>query len=134
MIIPTDERLKIWRILFSEGVLIAKKDSRSIHKETGVRNLFVMNALKSLKSKGFVKENFTWQHYHWALTDEGIAHLREQLHLPENVMPNTLKRTQEPQPRARPWWIVDSCTARTYGRGMLRRSLHSEQRSFYGYN
>merc|ERR1712157_664062 len=77
-----------------------KKDTRSVHKETGVRNLFVMNALKSLKSKGFVKENFTWQHYHWALTDEGIAHLREQLHLPENVMPNTLKRTQEPQPRA----------------------------------
>merc|ERR1712010_19067 len=100
MIIPTDERLKIWRILFSEGVLIAKKDTRSVHKETGVRNLFVMNALKSLKSKGFVKENYTWQHFHWALTDEGIAHLREQLHLPENVMPNTLKRTQEPQPRA----------------------------------
>merc|ERR1711910_126058 len=76
-----------------------KKDTRSVHKETGVRNLFVMNALKSLKSKGFVKENYTWQHFHWALTDEGIAHLREQLSLPENVMPNTLKRTQEPTQR-----------------------------------
>merc|ERR1711890_166545 len=73
---------------------------RSVHKDTGLRNLYVMNALKSLKSKGFVKENFTWQHYHWALTDEGIAHLRETLHLPENVMPNTLKRTQEPQQQA----------------------------------
>merc|ERR1711890_221023 len=72
---------------------------RSVHKDTGIKNLYVMNALKSLKSKGFVKENFTWQHYHWALTDEGIAHLREQLSLPENVMPNTLKRTQEPQAR-----------------------------------
>jgi len=58
-----------------------------------------MNALKSLKSKGFVKENYTWQHYHYALTDEGITYLREQLSLPENVMPNTLKRTQEPQAR-----------------------------------
>merc|ERR1712130_156999 len=33
------------------------------------------------------------------LTDEGITYLREQLSLPENVMPNTLKRTQEPQAR-----------------------------------
>merc|ERR1739848_463330 len=99
MIIPTDDRLKIWRTLFAEGVMIAKKDAQTVHKETNLRNLYVMNALKSLKSKGFVKENYTWQHYHWALTDEGITYLREQLSLPENVMPNTLKRTQEPQAR-----------------------------------
>merc|ERR1712071_428051 len=99
MIIPTDDRLKIWRTLFSEGVMVAAKDTRSTHVDTKVRNLFVMNALKSLKSKGFVKENYTWQHYHYALTDEGITYLREQLSLPENVMPNTLKRTQEPAAR-----------------------------------
>merc|ERR1712071_570062 len=67
MIIPTDDRLKIWRTLFSEGVMVAAKDTRSTHVDTKVRNLFVMNALKSLKSKGFVKENYTWQHYHYAL-------------------------------------------------------------------
>merc|ERR1712066_640750 len=99
MIIPTDDRLKIWRTLFAEGVMVAQKDSRTVHKETNLRNLYVMKALQSLKSKGFVKENYTWQHYHWALTDEGITYLREQLSLPENVMPNTLKRTQEPQAR-----------------------------------
>merc|ERR1712113_693912 len=95
MIIPTDDRLKIWRTLFQEGVMVAKKDTRSTHADTKVRNLYVMKALQSLKSKGLVKENYTWQHYHWALTDEGITYLREQLSLPENVMPNTLKRTQE---------------------------------------
>merc|ERR1712031_7107 len=99
MIIPTDDRLKIWRTLFQEGVMVAKKDTRSTHDDIKVRNLYVMKALQSLKSKGFVKENYTWQHYHWALTDEGITYLREQLSLPENVMPNTLKRTQEPQAR-----------------------------------
>merc|ERR1739845_73701 len=99
MIIPTDNRLKIWRTLFQEGVMVAKKDTRSTHADTKVRNLYVMKALQSLKSKGLVKENYTWQHYHWALTDEGITYLREQLSLPENVMPNTLKRTQEPQAR-----------------------------------
>merc|ERR1711893_184272 len=99
MIIPTDDRLKIWTKLFQEGVMVAKKDTRSTHADTKVRNLYVMKALQSLKSKGLVKENYTWQHYHWALTDEGITYLREQLSLPENVMPNTLKRTQEPQAR-----------------------------------
>merc|ERR1711963_774403 len=76
MIIPTDDRLKIWRTLFAEGVMVAQKDSRTVHKETNLRNLYVMKALQSLKSKGFVKENYTWQHYHWALTDEGITYLR----------------------------------------------------------
>merc|ERR1712213_45100 len=99
MIIPTNDRLTIWRNLFQEGVMVAKKDTRSTHADTKVRNLYAMKALQSLKSKGFVKENYTWQHYHWALTDEGITYLREQLSLPENVMPNTLKRTQEPQAR-----------------------------------
>merc|ERR1712178_60338 len=99
MIIPTNDRLTIWRNLFQEGVLVAKKDTRSTHADTKVRNLYVMKGLQSLKSKGLVKENYTWQHYHWALTDEGITYLREQLSLPENVMPNPLKRTQEPQAR-----------------------------------
>merc|ERR1712117_665745 len=99
MIIPTEYRLKIWKNLFQEGVMVAKKDTRSTHDDIKVRNLYVMKALQSLKSKGFVKENYTWQHYHWALTDEGITYLREQLSLPENVKPNTLKRTQEPQAR-----------------------------------
>merc|ERR1712110_802631 len=99
MVIPTEDRLKIWRTLFSDGVMVTKKDTRGLHAETGKRNLYVMNALKSFKSKGFVKENYTWQHYHYALTDEGIAYLREQLNLPEHVMPATLKRTQETQPR-----------------------------------
>merc|ERR1712014_528403 len=79
MIIPTNDRLTIWRNLFQEGVMVAKKDTRSTHADTKVRNLYVMKALQSLKSKGFVKENYTWQHYHWALTDEGITYLREQL-------------------------------------------------------
>merc|ERR1711881_9609 len=97
MIIPTDERIKIYKNLFSEGVMIAAKNTRTAHKETNIKNLYVMNALKS---RGYVKENYVWQHYHWTLTDEGLTYLRETLHLPENVMPNTLKRTQEPQAQA----------------------------------
>ena len=100
MLIPTEDRLKIYKNLFAEGVMIAKKDTRSIHKETGVKNLYVMNAMKSLKSKDLIKQIYVWQHFHWTLNEEGVTFLRQALHLPENVMPATLKRAQE-QPAAR---------------------------------
>jgi len=102
MIIPTEERIKIHQHLFSEGVMVAKKDSRIVHKETGLRNLHVMKALQSLRSKGYVKEQYVWQHYHWSITDEGVTYLREQLVLPANVVPKTQQRQAEgPQRDAR---------------------------------
>lgn len=100
MFIPTDDRLKIYKTLFNEGVMIAEKNTRSVHKETAVKNLFVLNAMKSLNSRGYVKQQFVWQHFHWTLNEEGISFLRSELHLPENVMPSTLKRAQEaPAPK-----------------------------------
>jgi hypothetical protein len=32
--------------------------------------------MQSLKSKGHVKEQFSWNHYFWTLTDSGIDYLR----------------------------------------------------------
>merc|ERR1712151_743677 len=79
-----------------------KKDSRIVHKETGLRNLHVMKALQSLRSKGYVNEQYVWQHYHWSITDEGVTYLREQLVLPANVVPKTQQRQAEgPQRDAR---------------------------------
>lgn len=37
---------------------------------------------QSLKSRGFVNEQFAWRHFYWYLNNEGIAYLREFLHLP----------------------------------------------------
>ena len=31
----------------------------------------VIKALTSLKSKGYVKEQFAWRHFYWYLTNEG---------------------------------------------------------------
>ena len=102
MIIPTEERIKIHQHFFSEGVMVAKKDARIVHKETGLRNLHVMKALQSLKSRGYAKEQYVWQHYHWSITDEGVTYLREQLVLPANVVPKTQQRQAEgPQRDAR---------------------------------
>jgi len=48
--------------------------------------------LQSLKSHGYVKEQYAWRHYYWYLTNEGIQFLRDELHLPPEIVPATLKR------------------------------------------
>lgn len=39
-----------------------------------------------------MREQYAWSHYYWTLTDEGVAYLRDYLHLPESVKPKTLVR------------------------------------------
>merc|ERR1712010_129434 len=93
MLIPKKDRVMIYEYLFKEGVPVAKKDPFAAkHPEIEVKNLHVMKALTSLKSKGYVREQFAWRHYYWYLTNEGIQYLREFLHLPAEIVPATLKR------------------------------------------
>ena len=61
----------------------------------------MIKALTSLKSRGYVKEQFAWRHYYWYLTNEGIQYLRDYLHLPSEIVPSTLKRAL-PRGDARP--------------------------------
>lgn len=56
--------------------------------------------MTSLKSRDFVKETFNWNHFYWYLTDEGIEYLREYLHLPPGIVPNTLKKAPARPARA----------------------------------
>merc|ERR1711955_87855 len=89
--------------LFKEGVMVAEKDFHAPkHPELeGIPNLQVVKALTSLKSRGYVKEQFAWRHYYWYLTNEGIQYLRDYLHLPPEIVPSTLKpkRTESARPR-----------------------------------
>lgn len=57
-----------------------------------IKNLHVIKAMQSLKSRGYVKEQFAWRHYYWYLTNTGIQYLRDYLHLPPEIVPPTLKR------------------------------------------
>merc|ERR1712161_47699 len=79
--------------LFREGVMVAKKDTHAPkHPELeAIPNLQVIKALTSLKSRGYVKEQFAWRHYYWYLTNEGIGYLRNYLHLPPEIVPTTSK-------------------------------------------
>merc|ERR1712187_260525 len=80
--------------------MVAKKDCNKANHDDAdlpVKNIYVIKLLTSLKSRGYVTERFSWQWYYWYLTNEGIEYLREYLHLPSEVVPNTLKKSARPQ-------------------------------------
>ena len=62
-------------------------------------NLEVMMVMRSLKSKGLVKETYSWQYRYYTLNDEGMDYIREFLHLPATIVPSTLKKTALSQVR-----------------------------------
>ncbi|KAJ5905186.1 uncharacterized protein N7473_002102 [Penicillium subrubescens] len=71
MLIPKADRKKIHEYLFREGVLVAKKDfNLPKHGDIDTKNLFVIKAMQSLNSRGFVKTQFSWQYYYYTLTPE----------------------------------------------------------------
>lgn len=94
MFIPKANRIAVFSYLFREGVLVVKKDTVSPthpHIE-GATNLEVLNLMKSLKSRGYIRITFSWQHNYCYLTPEGIEYLRGYLNLPAEIVPNTHKK------------------------------------------
>mmetsp|Transcript_144496 Transcript_144496/g.204410 ORF Transcript_144496/g.204410 Transcript_144496/m.204410 type:complete len:158 (+) Transcript_144496:45-518(+) len=95
MLIPKKDRITIYTKLFEDGTMCAKKDFNAPkHHMLDVPNIWVMHAMKSLVSRGYLKEQFSWQWYYWMLTNEGIEYLRSYLHFPDELVPNTLKKPQ----------------------------------------
>lgn len=88
--------------------------------DKNVPNLHVMKAMQSLKSRGYVKEQFAWRHFYWYLTNEGIQYLRDYLHLPPEPGVKMEEYAREPCP----WRIVDDCggafTMGTIGGGIFQ--------------
>ncbi|ONH80939.1 hypothetical protein BON23_0220 [Saccharomyces cerevisiae] len=118
MLMPKQERNKIHQYLFQEillltrkiielrshieieGVVVAKKDfNQAKHEEIDTKNLYVIKALQSLTSKGYVKTQFSWQYYYYTLTEEGVEYLREYLNLPEHIVPGTYIQERNPSQR-----------------------------------
>lgn len=64
-----------------------------------VPNLQVVKAMQSLTSKGFVKTQFSWLWYYYTLTDEGLTYLRDWLHLPSEIVPQTHMKPARPAGR-----------------------------------
>ena len=98
--------------------MVAKKDFHAPkHPELEVPNLYVIKALQSLKSRGYVNEQFAWRHYYWYLTNEGIGYLRDFLHLPPEIVPSTLKRQARSAETARAKPKPQEAGARPEGAG-----------------
>lgn len=97
---PKENRKAIYEYLLEKGVIVAKKDYTSQHPHVKeIPNLHVIKALQSMKSRGYVKEQFAWRHYYWYLTNEGIQYLRDYLHMPAQTVPETLRKV-DPVKRA----------------------------------
>eukprot|EP01088_Endostelium_zonatum_P009533 TRINITY_DN22789_c0_g1_i1.p1 TRINITY_DN22789_c0_g1~~TRINITY_DN22789_c0_g1_i1.p1 ORF type:complete len:237 (-),score=79.47 TRINITY_DN22789_c0_g1_i1:70-780(-) len=93
MLIPKKCKIAVYSYLFKEGVMVAHKDyNMRKHKDVDVPNLYVIKLMQSMVSRGYVKEQFSWQWYYWYLTNEGIEFLREDLGLPQEIVPTTLKK------------------------------------------
>ncbi|KAJ9518658.1 hypothetical protein QJQ45_018653, partial [Haematococcus lacustris] len=96
MLISKKSRREVYKYLFKEGVLQAEKDyNKAKHSdELDIPNLQVIKMMQSFTSLELVTERFAWRHYYWFLTDKGIEYLREYLGLPQDVVPATLKKSQ----------------------------------------
>ncbi len=68
-------------------------------KDIVVKNLHVIKVMQSLVSRGFVRETFNWQWFYYYLTDDGVAYLRNFLHLPAEIVPLTFKKSATARPR-----------------------------------
>jgi small subunit ribosomal protein S10e len=62
-----------------------------------IPSLHCFLVMRSLRSRKFVTEIFSWQWHYYFLTAEGIKYLREYLGLPSNVIPNTHKADRNVQ-------------------------------------
>merc|ERR1712039_595540 len=100
MLVPKAHRQAVYKYLFKEGVMVAKKDfNKKTHDDPDldVPNLHVIKLMQSLKSRGYVSERFSWYCYY--LTNEGINYLQQFLNLPADVVPATLKKSSRPASR-----------------------------------
>ena len=97
MLISKKDRNAIHLYIFHHGVMVAHKDYNlpSHPNLPNVKNLHVIKTMTSLKSRGYVTETFTWGWYYWYITNEGIVYLRDVLHIPEHVIPQTLNKVSE---------------------------------------
>merc|ERR1719244_1019097 len=78
----------------------------------------------SLKSRGYVRENFAWRHYYWYLTNEGIQYLRDFLHLPPEIVPATLRKATKAPEAPKPWQRGGDDRRGGMGRGDVDRDSY----------
>ena len=77
----------------------------------------MIKACQSLTSRGYLKTQFSWQWYYYTLTPEGLDYLREWLHLPAEIVPQTHIKQQRSHAPPRGMMGGDDRERRGGGRG-----------------
>ena len=95
VLVPAKDKVKIYTYFLQEGVFACKKDNTSKNETLDIPNLHCFLVMRSLISRKFATEIFSWQWHYYFLTPEGIKYLREYLGLPGSVIPNTYKVNTE---------------------------------------
>ena len=94
VIVMKAEKKAIFTYLLREGVITVRKDSYLPKHQhlTQVANLKVQMIVKSLKSRGFLNEVFSWNWSYYTLTNAGVAFLVKELGVSADVVPATYKK------------------------------------------
>ena len=67
-------------------------------KQYGCRNLYVNSLMKSLKSRGYVKDTFTWESHYYMLTKSGEDFIRYELDIDVNTRPDPCSKPMVEKP------------------------------------
>ncbi|MCQ2821207.1 MAG: hypothetical protein MJ252_28435 [archaeon] len=89
VLVPKKDKLKIYLYLLQEGVFCCKKANTMKNEILDIPNIYCFLVMRSLQSRKFVNEIFSWQWHYYFLTKEGVEYLRNYLGMPANVVPKT---------------------------------------------
>ena len=93
VIVSKTEKRAVYTYLLKEGVIVVKKDSYlPKHQSVDVSNLKVQMLVKSLKSRGYLNDVFSWKWSYYTVTNAGVAYLVKELGVSSDVVPATYKK------------------------------------------
>ncbi len=93
VLVSKEEKRAIYTYLLKEGTIVVKKDSYlPKHQQLDISNLKVQMIVKSLKSRGYVNDVFSWMWSYYTVTNAGVAFLVKELGVPSDVVPATYKK------------------------------------------
>lgn len=93
VIVSKEEKRAVYTYLLKEGVITVKKDSYlPKHQHLDMTNLKVQMIVKSLKSRGYLNDVFSWMWSYYTVTNAGVQYLVKELGVSSDVVPATYKK------------------------------------------
>ena len=91
VLVSTKDKRAIYVYLLQEGVFCFKKDYSNKNENSDIPNINCFLVMRSLLSRKFVTEIFSWQWHYYFLTTDGAKYLRTYLGLPDTIIPKTMR-------------------------------------------